>query len=363
MTPSLLRRCTIASPNSFRRTQGFRSKAALEALEKASDEKTPTIALYNYPSFSGAFSALFAHLFHYHLRLPCLILPFSSVEPLRVDDLCIKGLKECYFLDFLGPRGFAAELSHQSSCKVIGFDHRKSVLSMVSCDPGCSGNVSFRVDLDKSSSTAAYEYFSTKLLLTESSDGEVKYLLNPKQRDRLELVLKYIEDADLRQWSLPNIKAFNLALGEWRSMLNCMTNPHMYEQLLEISSLDLIGKGNSLMSIRQDAAKNLLDKVFKVRLGRGFYGECLGVRADGNSNLTDEIAKELSLKSAAAGLRPIGAVIFMQRKNLKMCLRSMDAGTDTSEVAKAYGGGGSPSSSSFIIRMDEYNLWLSVHQP
>ncbi|KAG5548350.1 hypothetical protein RHGRI_013895 [Rhododendron griersonianum] len=74
-------------------------------------------------------------------------------------------------------------------------------------------------------------------------------------------------------------------------------------KLLEISSLDLIGKGNSLMSIRQDAAKNLLDKVFKVRLGRGFYGECLGVRADGNSNLTDEIAKELSLKSAAAGLR------------------------------------------------------------
>lgn len=27
---------------------------------------------------------------------------------------------------------------------------------------------------------------------------------------------------------------------------------------------------------------------------------------------------------------------------------------------KAYGGGGSPSSSSFIIRMDEYNQWLSV---
>lgn len=26
---------------------------------------------------------------------------------------------------------------------------------------------------------------------------------------------------------------------------------------------------------------------------------------------------------------------------------------------KAYGGGGSPSSSSFIIRMDEYNQWLS----
>lgn len=81
----------------------------------------------------------------------------------------------------------------------------------------------------------------------------------------------------------------------------------------------------------------------------------------------------------------------MQRNNLKMCLRSIDSATDTSEVAKvciltsgiissyflywqfwekisskfpfflsmqAYGGGGSPSSSSFIIRMDEYNQWL-----
>ena len=33
-------------------------------------------------------------------------------------------------------------------------------------------------------------------------------------------------------------------------------------------------------------------------------------------------------------LRPIGAVIFMQRKNLKMCLRSTDDSTDTSEIAK-----------------------------
>ncbi|RZC91805.1 hypothetical protein C5167_044862, partial [Papaver somniferum] len=59
-----------------------------------------------------------------------------------------------------------------------------------------------------------------------------------------------------------------------------------------------------------------------------------GIRADGNANLSDEIGQELSLRSAAAGLRPIGAVIYMQRKNLKMCLRSNDSSTDTSEIAK-----------------------------
>ncbi|GKV19705.1 hypothetical protein SLEP1_g29930 [Rubroshorea leprosula] len=45
-----------------------------------------------------------------------------------------------------------------------------------------------------------------------------------------------------------------------------------------------------------------------------------------------------------------------------MCLRSTDSITDTSEVAKAYVGGGSPSSNSFIIRMDEYNQWVSMNK-
>ncbi|KAK3015120.1 hypothetical protein RJ639_006800 [Escallonia herrerae] len=305
--------------------RGFRSNAALEALAKASEERIPNVVLYNYPSFSGAFSALFARLFHSQLNLPCLILPFSSVEPLRV----------------------------------IGFDHRKSVLGEVPKD--CHCNLMFHVDVDKSSSTAAYEYFSAAISEVKSNDGDMVRLLNSTDQDRVEMVLKYIEDGDLRRLSLGDIKAFNIGLGEWRSKLNCITNPHMYEQLPEISAVELINTGSSYISARRGAANILLDMVFKVRLGRGVYGECLGVRVNRNSDLSDEIGKELSLRSAAAGLRSIGAVIYMQRNNLKMCLRSTDRATDTSEVAKkAYGGGGSPCSSSFMIRMDEYNQWLCV---
>ncbi|KAJ8447469.1 hypothetical protein Cgig2_019463 [Carnegiea gigantea] len=105
-------------------------------------------------------------------------------------------------------------------------------------------------------------------------------------------------------------------------------------QLLEMSVEELIAQGNSHISTRKDAAMEFVGKAFKIRLGRGLYGECLGVRADGNPDLSDEIGRELSLRSAAAGLRPIGAVIFMQRKNLKMCLRSTNDSTDTSEIAK-----------------------------
>lgn len=65
------------------RGRGFRSDAALEAISIAGEERVKNLALYNYPSLSGSLSALFAHLFHSHLNLPCLLLPFSSVEPLR----------------------------------------------------------------------------------------------------------------------------------------------------------------------------------------------------------------------------------------------------------------------------------------
>ncbi|KAJ4716020.1 Heat shock protein [Melia azedarach] len=340
--------------------RGFRSGAALEAIAKAREQRIQNLVLYNYPSFSGAFSALFAYLFHSRLNLPCLVLPFSSVEPFRVEDLFIEGLERVYLLDFLGPGGFAAQLSRKSMCEVIGFDHRKSFTAQISNDR--LDKVTFYVDHEKSSSTAAYEYFCSKIVDMKSLDENVAGLLNPKDEDCVKLVLKYIEDMDLRRWSFPDINGFRIGLNEWRSKLNCITNAYMYEQLLEINSTDLISKGNSYISSRQNAASKLLDKVFRIWLGRGFYGECLGVRADGNSNLSDEAGKLLSVRSAAAGLRPIGAVIYMHRNNLKMCLRSTDSATDTSEIAKAYGGGGSASSSSFIIRMDEYNLWLSVNK-
>ncbi|KAL6318658.1 hypothetical protein AAG906_001131 [Vitis piasezkii] len=56
-------------------------------------------------------------------------------------------------------------------------------------------------------------------------------------------------------------------------------------------------------------------------------------------------------------VRPIEAVTYMQRNDLKMCLRSTNSATDASKVANVR----LPSSSSFIIRMDEYNQWLSMN--
>ncbi|MQL73879.1 hypothetical protein Taro_006206 [Colocasia esculenta] len=288
-----------------------------------------SLVLYNYPSFTGALAALFARRYHSVCRLPALFLPFSSVEPFRVEDLKLRGLETCYLLDFIGPDRFAVELSRFIP-NVVAFDHRKSAVAQASqfrCSPE---NLKLHIDMEKSSARAVYDYFSKKL--ENSPVDDPLSLLNQKDKDCVDNILKYIEDSDLRQWKLLDTKAFNIGLKEKYSMLNCVTNPYVFKQC---------------------------------------------IRADGHSNLSHELADDLSKRSAAAGLRyvspmvdliiihsnnifvvmPIGAVVFMQRGNLKMCLRTTDTATDTSELAKAYGGGGKPSSSSFIIRMDEYNHW------
>lgn len=56
-------------------------------------------------------------------------------------------------------------------------------------------------------------------------------MLNSTFQDRIENVLKYIEDRDLHRWSLPDIRAFGIGINQWHSKLNCITNPHMYEQV------------------------------------------------------------------------------------------------------------------------------------
>ena len=115
------------------------------------------------------------------------------------------------------------------------------------------------VNLGKSSSSAVYEYFSRKnadfisdvsrdlysFVCFSSNNGckpEIEGWLNSikgvapslvdsKDKGRVEMMLKYIEDGDLRRYSLPNIKAFNIGLSEWREKFNCISNPYIYDQV------------------------------------------------------------------------------------------------------------------------------------
>ncbi|KAJ1274461.1 hypothetical protein BS78_05G063300 [Paspalum vaginatum] len=361
-----------APPAALRRA--FRSAAALEAIRShslpskaaspssdADGQAGPaSLALYNYPTFAGAYAALAARLFHQRVRHRLLALPFSSVEPFRAEDFKDAGFQTCYLLDFIGPRMFAFELSRFVP-SVIAFDHRQSTLASIPKLGQCPSNVELHIDTSKGSARSAFDYFSKKLAGANSDSRTCEDLLDQEDVERVSNVLEYIEDADLRRWQLPNTKELQTALRDERAKLNCVTNPHVFEQLLQLDVGDLLTRAKSHAHDRLQAAGEFIQKPFKIQLGRGSYGECLAIRADGHKKLSHEIGLELSLRSAAAGLRPIGAVVFMQRGILKVCLRTTDSATNTAEIAKAYGGGGKPSSSSFPLRMDEFNASTSVN--
>jgi hypothetical protein len=58
-----------------------------------------------------------------------------------------------------------------------------------------------------------------------------KNLFDQEDEERVSNVVEYVEDADLRRWQLPNTKEFQAALREERAKLNCVTNPHVFEQV------------------------------------------------------------------------------------------------------------------------------------
>ncbi|CAD6254643.1 unnamed protein product [Miscanthus lutarioriparius] len=189
--------------------------------------------------------------------------------------------------------------------------------------------------MSKGSARSVFDYFSKELAGTKSDSRTCENLLDQEDAEGVSNVLEYIEDADLRWYQLPNTKEFQIALRDERAKLNCVTNPHVFGQLLQLDVGNLLAREKSHAHDRLQAAGEFIQKPFRIQLGRGSYGECLAIRADGHRELSHEIGLELSQRSAAAGLRPIGAVVFMQRGVLKVFLRTTDSTVNTSEIAKS----------------------------
>jgi hypothetical protein len=50
-------------------------------------------------------------------------------------------------------------------------------------------------------------------------------------------MLRYIEDCDLSQWKLPDIKFFIAGIKDLHSKLNYVVNPHLFDQVYFFFSL------------------------------------------------------------------------------------------------------------------------------
>lgn len=223
--------------------------------------------------------------------------------------------------------------------------------------------------MNRSGATISYEHFEEKLLSRRTGvkgfplSSERTDLVPVTHSQQVKSLFKYIEDADLWRWVLTDSKAFSSGLNDMGIEFSALANARVFDQLLDLNAEELICKGKESLKAKQAAIDDVLKTSFAVDLGRGRYGQCLAVHADSVAHLRSELGNQLAARSLENGLRPIGAVIYVQggfegsEGQYKVSLRSMGENADTTEISQAYGGGGHRNASGFMISREELELW------
>ncbi|OAE30733.1 hypothetical protein AXG93_402s1460 [Marchantia polymorpha subsp. ruderalis] len=294
------------------------------------------VVLYHYPCPDGVFAALAAHLYHSAVGCPVHFLPNSVFQPLTVKDLNVEGVDVFYLLDFAGPQSFAVDLAHKAK-QVIVLDHHKTALETLPRNGEGPQNLLSVLDMSRSGATVAYDYFQEKLqtadlkklppslIYSRNPVSQSVNLLSESKLQRVRALFKYIEDADLWKWKLPDSKAFSSGLSDIGLEFSYLKNPGIFEQLLELDTQDLICRGRESLKSKQAVIDGVLVESF----------------------------------------RPIGAVIYVQpgyegtETQFKVSLRSIGESADTTKISQAYGGGGHRNASSFLISREELERWKS----
>eukprot|EP00850_Spirogloea_muscicola_P002928 SM000011S19106 [mRNA] locus=s11:879278:883083:+ [translate_table: standard] len=285
----------------------------------------------------------------------------------RVDDLGdLKSLEVVYLLDFAGPPGFAHDLAAKARSVVVLDHHKTSAASLL--EPGaCPSNLSPIFDFGRSGATIALDYFTKRLRV----EGLGSDLVAEKDIERLRRLFACIEDADLWSWQLTGSKAFTSGLNDLQLEYDANKNPEIFNQLQALVPEDVIAIGKKIMLPRQKQIDGALGASFTINLGQGTFGSCLvhisfAVRVDDAlSRLRSAIGHELAEKSKKAGLRGIGAVVYVvphlqDSSMLKVSLRSLDEiEENTTPISEAYGGGGHRAASSFMIATDAFDCWIA----
>ncbi|KAK9115742.1 hypothetical protein Sjap_014689 [Stephania japonica] len=326
-----------------------------DATEKTQN-RAPSAVLYHFPCPDGAFAALAAHLYFSAIAQPALFFPNTVYQPLKVDDLPLGDLEDVYLLDFVGPAGFVEQISSRVE-RVIILDHHKTALEMFSRKNFVADNVTRIIDIQRSGATIAYDYFKEKL---EEKNLE-REMLPKHEVEKVTKLFKYIEDADLWRWKLPNSKAFSSGLKDLNIEFDVRSNPVLFKQLLALDPESVIHQGMVSLSQKQKLISEVLKQSFEIALGNGMSGRCLAVEADSISELRSELGHQLANKSRSLNLRGIGAIVYRvpeleNSEMLKISLRSVVI-EDTTPISQKFGGGGHRNASSFMLSSAEFEQW------
>ncbi|GAB4821849.1 hypothetical protein N2152v2_008895 [Parachlorella kessleri] len=309
-----------------------------------------TLCLYHYPCPDGIFAALALNLWHQAKGKAVEFIPNRVYAPATVQTLGLQGGEVVYLVDFAGPSGFAKELAQRAQ-RVVVLDHHKTSAAELT-DPSILEvpNLEVHFDMNRSGATVAHDYFQP--------EG-----LTPEQQQ----LFKYIEDADLWRWRLPDSKAFHSGLGSLRLEYDATKNPGIFDELLAQSPESLIARGKPILEEERRQVEAAAATAFVVNLGgssgskRG-WGQCLAVAgADDVGRLRSQLGNVLAERAKAQGLRGVAVVAYTEAamndpSKLKLSLRSV-GDEDTTVISETYGGGGHKNASSFVLDGAEFETW------
>lgn len=276
-----------------------------------------------------------------------------------------QGDETVYLLDYTGPPGFVYDVARCVE-RCIVLDHHKTAVEYYTTRKDCRAvpdNLQLHFDLERSGATIARDYFL---------DVEA---LSPNQ----DLLFRYIEDADLWRWQMPQSKAFTSGLIARRLEYDVTRNPGIFSYLETIDPAQVIKEGEVVLQGEREEINRILSDSFIIQLGGQHranetkpstcWGRALGIRLSSEkATLRSQIGNELALRSSDRGLLGIGVVIYkepgmlesqgIESTMVKVSLRSIQGGPDTTIISRYFGGGGHHNASSFLADENEISQWI-----
>jgi oligoribonuclease NrnB/cAMP/cGMP phosphodiesterase (DHH superfamily) len=247
-------------------------------------------------------------------------------------------------------------------------DHHKTAVDYYTTSKDCRAapdNLQLHFDLERSGAAIARDYFLDVGKLSPNQD----------------LLFRYIEDADLWRWQMPHSKAFTSGLIARHLEYDATRNPGIFSYLETIDPAQVIKEGEVVLQGEMEEIERILSDAFIIQLGgqqhadetipSSCWGRALGVRLSSEkSTLRSQVGNELALRSSDQGLLGIGVVIYKEpgmldsqgteSTKVKVSLRSVQGGPDTTIISRYFGGGGHHNASSFLADENEIAQWIDL---
>jgi uncharacterized protein len=246
--------------------------------------------------------------------------PRGHDDPLDANEL--RGAL-VVFVD-IAPPNRALRALGEEALQVVVLDHHVTALERYASDPALQNALAAQghrvhFDLGRSGAVLSWQYFHPDAAIP--------------------LMLRYVEDMDLWNWSLPQSEAVNAALS---------SHPRRFEvwdALAKEPIDDLAGEGEPILRAQRMEVERSLQNAHPISLGTR------RVEAVNALNHRSLIGHELA-KRSAYGL-PCGVVYRLQGRRVDVSIYSTGA-FDVSQIAGEYGGGGHRNAAGFHVALDTW---------